>query len=149
MHLVRLSSAVALALMLAGPTLAEEQAPPIPTPDQPADTADAASAPFPENWRGMLGPWSLEAADSAAFQCTIGLTEEPTIGGYAVDVPTACLVAGPTMDIAAWHIDEADGAVVFTDALRQTVLRLGEEGDGGIFASDIAAPPQYYLVATE
>lgn len=146
---LRALPAFALAALLTAPAAAEEPPVAIPTPDRPAQVEDAAMAPFPENWRGMLGPWSLEAADAGRFQCTIALTGEPVIGGYAVDIPTACLVAGPTMDIAAWHIDEADGAVVFTDALRRVVLRLGEAGDGGLYAGAAGSGPQYYLVATE
>lgn len=111
--------------------------------------AQDATQPFPEALRGMVGEWSLEQDDATKFQCTIGLTDQWAIGGFGVEIPEECLSGGPTADIAAWSIDDADGSVVFTDALRKPVLRLMEEGDGGIFASDIATPPQYYLVATE
>lgn len=107
------------------------------------------AGPLPPEWAGMAGTWTLEEEDGENFSCDITLLDEQGIGGYNLVIPDACADSFPTSDIAGWRINTDTYEVEFIDALRQTVLALGEMGDGGLYGSDIADPPQYFLVHAE
>lgn len=109
----------------------------------------AQAAPLPPEWAGMAGTWTLEEEDGETFSCDITLLDEQGIGGYNLVIPDACADRFPTSEIAGWRINTETYEVEFIDALRQTVLTLGEMGDGGLYGSDIADPPQYFLVRAE
>lgn len=124
---MRLVHATAIALLLAAPGIAQ---------------AEEAAA-FPEDLFGMLGQWSLADQDGEG-RCVLTLTSFTGIGGYEVSVPETCAQA-PASEIATWRIDEENGAVILSDALRQPVLTLAEMGDGGIFGTQNEGEEQYYL----
>jgi hypothetical protein len=100
----------------------------------------------PEEFQGMVGPWSLEQEDPAAPQCALNLTDTQVEGGWAVEVPTPCEAPFPAAtSLAAWNIDPADGSVLLLDTTGAVTLRLLEDEDG-LYDTDPDKPPRLYLV---
>jgi hypothetical protein len=85
--------------------------------------------------RGAVGQWRLSEV-GGKVACTLGLTNEASIGGLEVRAPLACRGAFPALKtVSTWSFD-ADGAMVFSDPTRRRIVTFHAHGRG----YDAAAP---------
>lgn len=76
----------------------------------------------PEMVAEFFGPWEVRNADGSR-SCTVNLTREETIGGFAIAVSDDCAAAFPVMgEVAAFRLLEGWG-IVFADATRKELIR--------------------------
>lgn len=130
----------AVALLLAtAPALAQSSA---------SDAgASSAQSTVPEELQGLVGDFVLEQDDETLPKCPVTLTDQETIGGWAISVPEACPAPYPAADsLMAWNVDPNDGSVLFLDAERHIVLRLLEDEDG-LYDTDPNVQPRFTLLA--
>ena len=137
-------AAAALSLMLAAwPAAAAE------TASSSADPAASASAEstVPEELQAMVGDFTLAQEDDTLPTCPIKLTDQQSIGGWAIELPETCPAPYPAADqLVSWNVDESDGSVLLMNAERKVVLRLFEDEDG-LFDTDPSVTPRFYLFA--
>jgi hypothetical protein len=109
--------------------------------------ASSAQSTVPEELQGLLGDFVLEQDDETLPKCPVTLTDQETIGGWAITVPEACPAPYPAADsLMAWNVDPNDGSVLFLDAERHVVLRLLEDEDG-LYDTDPNVQPRFTLLA--
>jgi hypothetical protein len=109
--------------------------------------ASSAQSTVPEELQGMVGDFVLEQDDETLPKCPVTLTDQETIGGWAITVPEACPAPYPAADsLMAWNVDPNDGSVLFLDAERHVVLRLLEDEDG-LYDTDPNVQPRFTLLA--
>lgn len=71
---------------------------------------------------GVLGGW-IVSDQSHAKSCRVTFSDEPAIGGYAIEIDPACATAFPVMEeVAAWRLYES-WEIVFSDATRKELIR--------------------------
>lgn len=124
-----------------GPT-----APPAPAATPPVTVDDGLSA-TPDPWTSRLqGRYVLWEDFEGGRVCRITLTDQRTIGGYAVTADDACLreLAIPD-DVFAWFIN-ADGWLVLIDVTRKPLLRMEPSPSGGDFYAQRSDQQQENLV---
>lgn len=109
--------------------------------------ASSAESTVPEELQGLVGDFVLEQDDETLPKCPVTLTDQETIGGWAITVPEACPAPYPAADsLMAWNVDPNDGSVLFLDAERHVVLRLLEDEDG-LYDTDPNVQPRFTLLA--
>lgn len=109
--------------------------------------ASLAESTVPEELQGLVGDFVLEQDDETLPKCPVTLTDQETIGGWAITVPEACPAPYPAADsLMAWNVDPNDGSVLFLDAERHVVLRLLEDEDG-LYDTDPNVQPRFTLLA--
>lgn len=119
---------IALALS-AAPSLAQEE---------PQSTV-------PDQFIGMVGDWILEQEDASLPRCAVTLTDQESIGGWAIEVPAPCPAPFPAADsLVAWNVIDTDGSVTLIDAERHVTLRLFEDEDG-LYTTDPSLVPRFYM----
>lgn len=97
-------------------------------------TALALPAAALEAPKDYAGKWTLSGLSEGDAVCTLALTGEEAIGGWAVDLPKDCVDKFPaTGDVAAWTL-VPDGAIAFIDPLRHVVLKFEPVEIGGYVA---------------
>jgi hypothetical protein len=112
----------------------------------PAFAQDEAQSTVPEQFIGMVGDWILEQEDASLPRCAITLTDQDSIGGWAIEMPEPCPAPYPPADaLVAWNVIDTDGSVTFIDAERRVTLRLFEDEDG-LFTTDPSLVPRFYLL---
>ncbi|MEO8758956.1 MAG: AprI/Inh family metalloprotease inhibitor [Devosia sp.] len=115
-----------------------------------AQDSSASSEPqstVPPELQGMVGDFILEQEDESLPKCPLTLTDQETIGGWAVEVPETCPAPYPAADqFLAWNIDPNDGSVIFLNAERKVTMRLFEDEDG-LYDTDPAVEPRFYLLS--
>ena len=100
----------------------------------------------PEQLLGMVGDWRLEQEDQSLPVCPLTFTEDQSIGGWRIELHETCPPPFPPADsFVAWNVDSTDGAVLITDGLRNTVLRL-VEGENGLYMTAPGVLPAFYLM---
>lgn len=91
--------------------------------------------------KDYAGAWTLSGVSEGDPVCTLTLTLEAAIGGWAVDLPGDCVdkfaAAG---DVAAWTLVPG-GAIAFIDPLRHVVLKFEPTAIGGYVAHPAGAEP--------
>jgi hypothetical protein len=93
-------------------------------------TAAVSPAAVPDALRPIVGQWRLSDV-GGKIACTLTLTSEPSVAGYAMRVPLACRRGFPPLkDISAWNVD-AQGAIVFADPTKKHLV---------VFAPQAGAP---------
>ena len=121
----------------------------------PALSQDSSSAPasseeqstVPEELQGMVGDWVLQQEDENLPTCALTLTDQQSIGGWAVQIPDACPAPYPAADdLVSWNIDPEDNSVIFLNAERKVTLRLFEDEDG-LYDTDPDKQPHFYLLS--
>jgi hypothetical protein len=93
----------------------------------------------------VFGAWEIRDK-SGKRRCQVTLLKDAGIGGYQIDVATACKAAFPIMgDIAAWRLNQG-WSIDLVDALRKTRIRF-ETPDSRYIAfgskADIAGIDQF------
>lgn len=132
--------AVILAALAAAPSFAQSSS-------LPADASSEPESTVPDELLGMVGDWMLEQEDQALPTCPIRLTDQESIGGWAIELPEACPAPYPPADtLMAWNVDANDGSISFLDAERHVTMRLFEDEDG-LFDTDPNVQPRFYLMA--
>jgi len=95
----------------------------------------------------MVGDWVLQQEDENLPTCALTLTDQQSIGGWAVQIPDACPAPYPSADdLATWNIDPEDNSVIFLNAERKVTLRLFEDEDG-LYDNAPDSPVRLYLLA--
>jgi len=98
----------------------------------------AAALEAPKDYAGR---WTLSGVTEGDPICTLILTDDGAIGGWAVDIPRDCFdKLGLSEDIAAWTVHPA-GAISFIDPLRKAKLRFEPTAIGGYVAQRDDGPP--------
>jgi hypothetical protein len=129
---------VALAVLPAMPSLAQDSA-------IPASSAEQSTV--PEELQTMVGDFILEQEDETLPKCPITFTADQAIGGWAVVFPETCPAPYPAADsIVAWNVDDSDGSITLLDAERHITLRLFEDEDG-LFDTPPDSNPRFVLLA--
>lgn len=112
----------------------------------PAVAQEQPESTVPEQFIGMVGDWILEQEDQSLPRCAITLSDEESIGGWAIEVPEPCPAPYPSADsLVAWNILDTDMSVILIDAERHVTLRLFEDEDG-LYASDPLSLPRFYML---
>lgn len=71
---------------------------------------------------GILGAWIISDQEGARA-CRVTLSDEPTIGGYVIEIDPACATAFPVMDeVVAWRLYES-WEIVLVDPTRKELIR--------------------------
>jgi hypothetical protein len=136
----RLRLAVMLAVLAAAPALAQSSS-------VPADASSEPQSTVPEELLGMVGDWMLEQQDETLPQCPVRLTDQETIGGWAIELPETCPAPYPVANsFFAWNVDPTDGSIYFLDPERHVTMRLFEDEDG-LYDTDPNVEPRFYLMA--
>ena len=137
-------AAATLSLMLAAwPALAE---------DASSSTADplassSAESTVPDELQSMVGDFTLAQEDDSLPTCPIRLTDQQSVGGWAIELPETCPAPYPPADqLVTWNVDESDGSVLLMNAERKVVMKLFEDEDG-LFDTDPNVTPRFYLLA--
>jgi hypothetical protein len=137
-------AAATLILMLAAwPAAGEDMA------SSSADPAASSSeeSTVPEELQSMVGDFTLAQEDDTLPTCPIRLTDQQSIGGWAIELPEACPAPYPPADqLLSWNVDESDGSVLFMNGERQVIMKLFEDEDG-LFDTDPNVTPRFYLLA--
>lgn len=90
---------------------------------------------------GKLGPdqlggtWALDGLTDGSDSCSFQLGVNETIGGWTLNFPPSCRREFPVETITAWHVNPANGAIVFSDAERNTVFEFERTADGAYVAN--------------
>ena len=137
-------AAILLATMASAPVLAANA-----TVSSSAPTADSSSAEstVPDDLQALVGDFVLGQEDDTLPTCPITLTDQEAIGGWAIQMPTACPAPYPAADeLMAWNVDSSDGSVIFLNAERKVVMRLFEDEDG-LYDTDPDKQPHFYLLS--
>jgi len=102
---------------------------------------------MPDAWASQLqGRHVLREDVQGGRGCRITLTDQRTIGGYALTSDEPCIrrLAIPE-DIFAWFID-AEGRLVLIDATRKPLLRMQPLSSDGEFHAQRSPPQRGNLV---
>jgi hypothetical protein len=71
--------------------------------------------------RAAIGPWRLSEV-GGKVACTLNLTDQPSLGGRALQAPAACHLAFPPLkDLSVWNLD-AHGAPNSSDPAHNHVV---------------------------
>lgn len=91
--------------------------------------------------KDYAGKWTLSGVSEGDAACTLTLTSEQAIGGWAVDLPRDCVDKfAVAEDAAAWTLVPG-GAIAFIDPLRHVVLKFDPTAIGGYVAHPAGAEP--------
>ncbi len=128
---------IAIGLM-AAPALAQQSS---------ASSSEDAQSTVPDELQGMVGDWVLQLDGDNPPTCALTLSDQQSIGGWAVQIPDACPTPFPAAaDLLSWNIDPADNSVIFLNAERKITLRLFEDEDG-LYDNAPDSTPRLYLLA--
>lgn len=134
------AAAVSLALT-AWPVAAQD------TSSADPNASSSEESTVPEELQAMVGDFTLAQEDETLPTCPIRLTDQQAIGGWAIELPETCPAPYPAADqLVAWNVDESDGSVLFLNAERKVVMKLFEDEDG-LYDTDPAVTPRFYLLA--
>ncbi|MBP7705165.1 MAG: AprI/Inh family metalloprotease inhibitor [Caulobacter sp.] len=85
--------------------------------------------------KDYAGRWWISGLGEGDDSCTVTLTDEGAIGGWAIKVPRDCFQKfGFSEDVAAWTV-YPDGAIGFIDPLRKPLMKFEPAEIGGYVAS--------------
>jgi len=77
------------------------------------------------------GAWTMAGASEGQGACTLKFTAKEAIGGWALDVPAACVKAFTRMqEAAAWTLYDGGKAIGLINPLRQRIYRFEKTADG-------------------
>lgn len=91
----------------------------------------------------LVGTYSISGVHEGDGWCLARLTDEPTIGGLALELQPACLALFDfPEDTLAWNYHANSRTITFHDALRRLVVRFEQTGDGAYIVPVPGANPR-------
>lgn len=123
-----LSAVLAAAALMAAPAAAQE------------DAVAPPAAPVALGPDQLGGTWSMDGLEDGAASCSFQLGVNETMGGWTVNFPPNCRRGFPVANIVAWRLNPDTGAIIFSDAERQTVFEFERTADGAYVANPEGQP---------
>ena len=138
-----LTAASLILLLAAWPAAAEDMASSSVDPAAPS----SEESPVPQELQAMVGDITLAQEDESHPTCPIRLTDQQSIGGWAIEMPETCPAPYPSADqLMSWNVDESDGSVLLMNGERKVIMKLCEDEDG-LYDTDPSVTPRFYLLA--